>query len=103
MFQEESGGPLAGALIRAVGVYPPGDFVRLKNGDAAVVVQRAGSGNSPGNSPLVASVQGPNGKPIPGAVRRDTALAEFAIIGPLTDRKGLPRVLPEQVFGLIDA
>ena len=37
LFQEEQGGALAGALIKAVGVYPPGDLVRLKNGDIGVV------------------------------------------------------------------
>jgi HD-GYP domain-containing protein (c-di-GMP phosphodiesterase class II) len=98
LFQEEQGGPVAGALIKAVGIYPPGDFVRLKNGEAAIVVQRA----SAGNAPLVAALMGANGKLLPGAPRRDTSEADCAITGPLPDRKGLPRVLPEQVFGILE-
>lgn len=40
LFEEEQGGPIAAALIRAVGLYPQGDFVRLKNGEAAIVAHR---------------------------------------------------------------
>lgn len=96
LFQDEKGGPVAAALIKAVGVYPPGDFVRLKNGDAAIVVQRAGAGHGV----VVASVLSPQGRLLP-ATRHDTAAPEFAITGPLTERAGLPRVLPEQLYGLL--
>ncbi len=98
LFQEEQGGAVAGALIKAVGIYPPGDFVKLANGDAAVVVRRAGSGGAA----QVASLLAASGKVLPGAPKRDTALPEFAISGPLVERQGLPRVLPEVVFGLLD-
>jgi HD-GYP domain-containing protein (c-di-GMP phosphodiesterase class II) len=98
LFQEEKGGPVAAALIKAIGIYPPGDLVRLKNGEAAIVVQRAASGNTPPVAALLAA----NGKPLPGAPRRDTAEPEFAITGPLTDRTGLPRVLPEQLYGVLE-
>lgn len=98
LFQEEHGGPIAAALIRAVGVYPPGDWVWLKSGEAGVVVQRA----VPGHAALVAALIGANGKAVPGAPRRDTARAEFAITGPLAERANLPRVLPEQVYGLLE-
>ena len=99
LFQEEKGGPMAAALIRAVGLYPPGDFVRLKNGEAAVVAHRA----TATAAALVMAVLGANGKPVPGAPRRDTGQAEFAITGALPDRAGLPRVLPEQVYGVLPA
>jgi hypothetical protein len=89
---------VAGALIKAVGLYPPGDFVRLANGDAAVVVRRAVAGSAV----QVASLLAANGKPLAGAPKRDTAVPDFAITGPLTDRKGLPRVLPEVVFGVLE-
>lgn len=97
LFQEEQGGPIAAALIRAVGLYPPGDFVRLKNGEAAIVVQRA-SANA---AAVVMAVLGSQGRPAPGAPRRDTGQPEFAISGPLTERAGLPRVLAEQVYGVL--
>ncbi len=96
LFQDEQGGSIAGALIKAVGLYPPGELVKLKNGEAAVVVRRKGAGLE------VAILQGANGRAVPGLPRRDTAAApEFAIAGPLQERNGLPRLLPETVFGLV--
>lgn len=98
LFKEEQGGPIAGALIRALGVYPPGDFVRMKNGETGIVVQRA-SGSS---AVVVASLIGATGKPLAGSPRRDTRLPEYVIAGPAQERTNLPRVLPEQVYGLLD-
>lgn len=98
LFQEEQGGPIAAALIRAVGLYPPGDWVLLKSGEIGVVVQRA----EPGRGAVVVALIGANGKAVAGAPRRDTAQPAFAINSPLGDRAGLPRVLPEQVFGLLE-
>ena len=98
LYQEEAGGPVAAALIKAIGVYPPGDFVRLNNGDAAVVVRHA----SVGQPILVASIIGANGKPVPGAPRRDTSQPEFTITGPLLERKVMPRILGEQIYGLVE-
>lgn len=97
LFQEEGGGPLAAALIKAVGVYPPGDLVTLKNGETAIVVMRS----AVGNAPQVAALLSAQGKPINGAPRRDTSQPEAAIAGPLVDRSRVGRVLPEAVYGLL--
>jgi len=97
LFQEEGGGALAGALIKAVGVYPPGDLVTLKNGEAAVVAMRTAASNAP----QVAVLLSAQGKPVQGAPRRDTAQPETAIAGPLADRSRITRVLPEAVYGLL--
>jgi len=97
LFQEEGGGPLAAALIKAVGIYPPGDLVTLKNGETAVVVMRT----AVGNAPQVAVLFNAQGKPVAGAPRRDTAQGEAAIAGPLADRSRVTRVLPEAVYGLL--
>jgi hypothetical protein len=98
LYQSEQGGPLAAALIKALGVYPPGDFVRLRNGEAAIVVQRTASGNAP----VVAVVADAQGRAVPGAPRRDTAQPDCAISGPLGDRGLLPRFYPEQIYGLLE-
>jgi len=97
LFQDEGGGPLAAALIKAVGVYPPGDLVTLKNGETAVVVART----AVGNAPQVAVLFSAQGKPVAGAPRRDTTQGETAIAGPLADRSRVTRVLPEAVYGLL--
>lgn len=97
LFQEEGGGPLAGALIKAVGVYPPGDLVTLKNGETAIVVTRTAAGNAP----QVAALFNAQGRPIAGAPRRDTSVGGTAIAGPLADRSRITRILPEMVYGLL--
>jgi hypothetical protein len=97
LFQEEGGGPLAGALIKAVGIYPPGDFLLLKNGETGIVVLRGG----PGGAPVVSALLSAQGKAIPGTPRRDTALPECGIAGPSPDRSRIARVLPEIVYGLL--
>ena len=38
---------LAGLLVKAVGIYPPGSLVELANGDIAVVVKRTQSASQP--------------------------------------------------------
>ncbi len=99
LFRDEGGGPVAGAIIKAIGVHPPGDFVRLKNGEAAIVVQRAAAGRAA----QVAVLQDARGRPVNDAPRRDTGKPEHAIAGalPAAERTNLPRVLPEQVYGLL--
>lgn len=48
------------ALVRVVGLTPPGTFVRLDTGAIAVVLRRRGTGNTP----LVATVQDAQGEPV---------------------------------------
>jgi hypothetical protein len=98
MFQEELGGSMAAGMIKALGLYPPGDLVQLKNGEIAVVARRGPSATTP----LVASLTNAAGQPIAATSHRDTAKPEFAITGPAGERKGLSRVLPERVYGLMN-
>ena len=97
LFQEDKGGLMASSLIKAIGVYPPGDLVKLKNGESGVVVRRLGAGLE------VAVLLNASGRPVVGGPRRNTGEPDMGISGPLQDRAGLPRVLPEQVFGLLYA
>ena len=98
LFQEEQGGPVASAMIKALGLYPPGDLVQLKNGEIAVVARRGQSATTP----MVASLTNTAGQPVAATSHRDTAKPEFAITGPAPERKGLSRVLPERVYGLMN-
>lgn len=97
LLQEQPGGSIGGALVKAVGVYPPGDFVRLKGGETAVVVRRTDEMRAPEVLVLLSAA----GKPLAEPPRRDTRDPAFAIAG-VAPRGGLPRVLPEQVYGLLD-
>lgn len=98
LFQEERGGPLATGMIKALGLYPPGDLVQLKNGEIAVVARRGQTATTP----LVASLTNAQGQPVATTLQRDTARPEFNITGAAGERKGLSRVLPERIYGLMN-
>lgn len=69
--QDEAGA----ALIKSVGLYPPGSFVRLANGEEGIVFRRGASATEP----LVAALIGKSGSPLTEPVPRDTRLASQAI------------------------
>jgi HD-GYP domain-containing protein (c-di-GMP phosphodiesterase class II) len=67
--------PYVAALIKEVGVYPPGSCVRLANGDIGVVVRRG----EVAHQPRVRSLLDAQGRPLPQALNRDTSLAPFKV------------------------
>lgn len=72
-------GPLVGALVKLLGLYPPGSFVRLANNEAGIVFRH---GPAP-NAPLVAVVTAGSGTPLMQPVRRETQRKEFAVTAAL--------------------
>lgn len=68
---------LAGALLKALGLYPPGCFVELVGGELAVVLARG----TTANQPRVATLVGANGLPLIEPALRDTADRRYAIKG----------------------
>ncbi|MEP6874037.1 MAG: HD domain-containing phosphohydrolase [Burkholderiales bacterium] len=98
LFQQRPGDPLAMAMIKTLGIHPPGSLVQLQSGEVGVAIRRPATGTHP----LVATLSDKKGKPSGETHRRDTAQAEFAVVGPLQDAKAFPRVLPERVYGMID-
>ena len=68
------------ALVRILGVSPPGTFVKLINGETAVVLRR---GIKPGE-PYVASVLNRNDEPIAEPRLRDTSRENLSIQSTLT-------------------
>ncbi|MDT9000105.1 hypothetical protein RQP53_12585 [Paucibacter sp. APW11] len=67
------------ALIKMIGLYPPGSLVRLANGEVGIVVKRGHSATDP----LVAALLGKSGAPLSSPVPRDTRLASQAIAASL--------------------
>lgn len=70
------------ALIKAVGIYSPGTFVRLTTNEVAVVVKRGPNTTTPKVAVLVNRQGMPTGEPI----LRDTSQAEFRIVGSVLQR-----------------
>ena len=64
-----------GALLRATGLYPPGSFVELANGERGIVVARGRRANLP----MVASLVAPSGLALGEPALRDTVEARFAV------------------------
>ena len=95
LFKEDSGGPLAMAVIKEFGIYPPGNFVQLKSGEQGLVMRRGASANTP----LVAVVTDEHGKPAPHTVQRDSARPEFSVTGPAPMNKAAARLPPERIYG----
>lgn len=56
------------ALIKAVGIYPPGCWVGLSSGELAIVLKRG----EKAHCPLVAALVGPDGVPLASPRLRDT-------------------------------
>ena len=81
VFLDELGQPdeAGAALIKTVGLYPPGSIVRLANGEVGMVFKRGFSANEP----LVAALLGKSGSPLSAPVPRDTRLASQAITASL--------------------
>jgi HD-GYP domain-containing protein (c-di-GMP phosphodiesterase class II) len=70
------------ALIKAVGVYQPGSFVRLTNNEIAVVVRRGANTTTP----RVAVLVNREGMPTGEHVIRDTSLREYRIVASVPHR-----------------
>jgi len=97
LYQQEAGSALANAVIKSVGVHPPGELVQLRSGEIAIVTRRAARGPAP----IVATLSNRQGQPVVATQVRDTSQAEFAIVGPCADPGKFARVPPERVYGLI--
>ena len=96
LFKLDSGGAMAMAIIKEFGIYPPGEFVKLKSGELAVVVRRTASANTP----IAMSITDKSGVPILHVARRETARPDYAITGLVADKSLVTRVPPERLYGL---
>jgi hypothetical protein len=80
MYQEKGiklDGELCPLFIHILGVYPPGTFVKLKNGETAIVTHHSVKRDE--HWPHVSSYKGKDGKFYINPLRHDTNLPEYAI------------------------
>ncbi|MBM4233396.1 MAG: hypothetical protein FJ160_04320 [Gammaproteobacteria bacterium] len=83
MYLEAPKSIFVAALIKELGVYPPGSVVRLSSGEFGVVIQRGATTTAP----LVAVLDEDWGIPREPEIR-DTSSASYAVIGVLPPRDG---------------
>ena len=99
MFREDQGGALSSAVIKELGIFPPGDVVRLASGEIGVVMRRTDKVKCP----IVAAITDAAGRPTVHTEHRDTALPAFAIVEAVADRTLVARLPPERVYGFASA
>ncbi len=83
------------ALVKALGIYPPGAFVKLASQEVAVVLRRGSSGTTP----RVAVVTNRLGMPTGELIPRDTSQPQWKITGVVAHKDvrvklSLDRLLP---------
>lgn len=94
LYAQSTGNPLAAALIRECGIYPPGSYVKLASGEVAVVTRRGPTAKEP----IVAAITNPNGDPLSKPVARDTTQAARAVVGTVPEKSVMIRFLVEQFY-----
>lgn len=87
--------PFAAALIKEIGIFPPGTCVQLANGETGIVVQRGESANSP----RVMSLIDANGLSYSRPIRRDTAERGFAVRAVVPREKQRININPQALWG----
>ncbi len=70
------------ALIKAVGIYSPGSFVRLSTNEVAVVIRRGANTTTP----RVAVLINREGLPVVDPIIRDTSLREYRVVASVPHR-----------------
>ena len=66
---------IAGIIIKEIGIYPPGSYVRLANGETAIVTARG----EQAHTPTVYSLVNGSGMPMGEPVQRDTTSSSYVI------------------------
>jgi hypothetical protein len=87
------------ALIKAVGIYPPGTFVKLATNEIGIVIRR-GSNTS---TPRVAVVLNRSGVPTVEPAIRDTSLKELRVVASVPHREMKVQIQLERMLALTQA
>ncbi len=99
-FDENSQIDEAGAaLIKAVGIYSPGSFVRLASGEVAAVIKRGANTSTP----RVAILINRNGMPTGELIVRDSSKPEFRIVAGVAHRDMKVKINLERLLALTKA
>jgi hypothetical protein len=94
LFTGSAGHPLAAALVKEFGIYPPGCFVRLASGEIAIVIHRGKTVNTP----VVACLTNAAGQAMMRPQRRETGDKGNAIVTLVADGDVMVRVPWETLY-----
>jgi len=94
LFLQSQGNPLASLLIKELGIYPPGCYVKLASGEIAVVTHRGETAKTP----IVAALTNRQGDALFQPLRRDTSSEGHAIAGTVPDQAVKLQVAVEDLY-----
>ncbi len=87
--------PYVSAIIKQMGIFPPGAFVKLANGDTGIVVRPGETANTP----LVHSLISADGWVFPDPLPRDTRRPEFKVMAAVAQGNVLVQLNRQKLFG----
>lgn len=93
IFMQDPEHPVCAALVKELGIYPPGCFVVMACGETGVVIARGATVMTP----RVAAMTDVYGRPYPEPVRRDTREPTYAITGVLAARQMRAPLMPDKL------
>jgi HD-GYP domain-containing protein (c-di-GMP phosphodiesterase class II) len=96
LFLKDAQHPMAAAVVKEFGVYPPGCFVQLECGEVGVVIKRGPNANTP----LVAALTARNGDALMEPARRNTDHRGYAVVNVVPESALRVRVSPEKLVVL---
>lgn len=91
----ENASEIPALLIKQLGIYPPGNFVKLANGEVGIVTRRGATAKAP----KVCGLQDKRGAKYSKPTSRDTTDTEFAVIDALSAEGLVFQINPVQLFG----
>ena len=97
LYLESGGGqnnPFVGVLIKEIGIFPPGTFVRLANQETALVTRRGGAANAP----QVLSLVNPQGMAYALPLPRDTMRNEYQVAQVIPREQVKFQIDPEKIW-----
>lgn len=97
LFAANPADPVAAAIIKEFGLYPPGCVVKLASGETGVVVRRG----KRAHTPQVAATTNERGATLSEPTLRDTSRPEHAIVGVLGAGSARTCVAPEKLLALV--
>jgi len=96
LFLQDGQHPMAAAVVKEFGVYPPGCFVQLQCGEVGVVIKRGPNANTP----VVAALTSRNGDALIEPARRNTDHRGYGVVGVVPESALRVRVSPEKLVVL---
>lgn len=94
IFTQNQGHPLAAALVKEFGIYPPGCFVKLISGETAIVVQRG----QIANAPIAACLTNRDGRPLADFILRDASHSNHTVVSVVPEASVMVRVSFEKLY-----